>query len=52
MCIRDSVASTDGEWVVAGPLRTMAYNSPMVRGDRRYFEVQLPVRRAAKKPSR
>ncbi len=29
----------------AGALRTMGYNSPTVRGDRRYFEVQLPVRR-------
>ncbi|MGC6488048.1 MAG: heme-binding protein [Planctomycetota bacterium] len=44
--LRDFVRSTRGAWVVAGPLRTMAYNSPMVRGDRRYFEVQLPVRRA------
>lgn len=50
--LRAFVASTDGEWVVAGPLRTMAYNSPMVRGDRRYFEVQLPVRRTPKKSSR
>lgn len=32
---------------VAGPIRTMGYNSPMVRRDRRYFEVQLPVRRRA-----
>ena len=31
------------QWVVAGPLRTMGYNSPMVSRDRRYFEVQLPV---------
>ena len=51
--LRAFVKSTRGEWVVAGPLRTMAYNSPMVRGDRRYFEVQLPVRRsAAKKASK
>jgi hypothetical protein len=35
------------EWEVAGPLRTMGYNSPMVSRDRRYFEVQLPVRPAA-----
>jgi len=47
--LRAFVKSTRGEWIVAGPLRTMAYNSPMVRGDRRYFEVQLPVRRAEKK---
>ena len=42
--LRAFVKASDGAWVVAGPLRTMAYNSPMVRGDRRYFEVQLPVR--------
>lgn len=27
----------------AGPMRVMGYNSPMVPGDRRFFEVQLPV---------
>lgn len=32
-------------WEAAGHLRTMVYNSPSVGGDRRYFEVQLPVRR-------
>ncbi|MBX3463600.1 MAG: heme-binding protein [Planctomycetes bacterium] len=31
-------------WEAAGPLRTMAYNSPSVGADRRYFEVQLPIR--------
>lgn len=34
------------EWLAAGPVRTMGYNSPMVPRDRRYFEVQVPVRRA------
>lgn len=34
------------QWRRSGPLRTMGYNSPMVRGDRRYFEVQIPVHRA------
>lgn len=29
----------------AGPMRTMGYNSPSVRDERRYFEVQLPVER-------
>jgi hypothetical protein len=40
------------EWIlarpdltVAGDLRVMGYNSPMVRGNRRYFEVQIPVLR-------
>lgn len=31
------------EWQVAGPMRTMGYNSPSVAGARRYFEVQIPV---------
>lgn len=33
------------QWVAAGPMRTMGYNSPMVGRDRRYFEVQIPVHR-------
>ena len=37
------------EWAVAGPIRTMGYNSPSVFGDRRYYEVQLPVKRVGKK---
>ena len=37
------------EWAAAGPVRTMGYNSPSVMGDRRYFEVQLPVRIVEKK---
>ena len=32
------------DWVAAGPLRTMGYNSPSVAAERRYFEVQQPVR--------
>jgi hypothetical protein len=31
------------EWQVAGPMRTMGYNSPSVAGNRRYFEVQIPI---------
>jgi NADH dehydrogenase [ubiquinone] 1 alpha subcomplex assembly factor 1 len=34
-----------GDLVVAGELRTLGYNSPMVARERRYFEVQLPVQR-------
>ena len=34
------------EWQVAGPFRTFGYNSPGVRGLRRCFEVQVPVRLA------
>lgn len=32
------------ELEVAGDMRTMGYNSPMVRGSRRTYEVQVPVR--------
>jgi hypothetical protein len=32
------------EWRVDGPFRTFGYNSPAVRGLRRCFEVQVPVR--------
>ena len=31
----------------AGPLRTMGYNSPMVPANRRFFEVEMPVRPVA-----
>ena len=33
------------EYVEAGPLRVMGYNSPFVPRQRRYFEVQVPVRK-------
>jgi len=36
-----------GDLVPAGNLRTMGFNSPMVRGARRYFQVQIPVQRVA-----
>jgi hypothetical protein len=34
-----------GDLVPAGNLRTMGFNSPMVLGNRRYFQVQIPVQR-------
>lgn len=37
-------------WRPAGPLRTFGYNSPMVRGDQRTFEVQLPIEPALQNP--
>ena len=33
------------DWRAAGELRVMGYNSPMVWGNRRFFEIQLPVER-------
>ena len=38
---------SSGTWEVAGPLRSMGYNSPMVPAARSYFEVQVPVRAKA-----
>ena len=35
------------EFEAAGPLRTMGYNSPMVPANRRFFEVEMPVRPVA-----
>jgi hypothetical protein len=36
------------EYVSAGPMRVMGYNSPFVSPNRRYWEVQIPVRKAEK----
>lgn len=33
------------QFEVAGPMRTMGYNSPMVPPSRRFFEIEIPVRR-------
>lgn len=38
------------QFEVAGPMRSMGYNSPMVRGSRRFFEVEIPVRKIVKQP--
>jgi hypothetical protein len=35
-----------GEYVVAGHLRVMGYNSPFVPRDKSFFEVQIPVKPA------
>ncbi|MEO0649783.1 MAG: heme-binding protein [Planctomycetota bacterium] len=49
--IEDMAALLEGwvasqpEWEPAGELRTMGFNSPMVPNSRRFFEVQLPVRK-------
>jgi hypothetical protein len=34
------------DYVSAGPMRIMGYNSPFVPQDRNFFEVQIPVREA------
>ena len=35
-----------GEYVAAGPMRIMGYNSPFVPRDRSFFEVQIPLKAA------
>ena len=44
------LAGQGGRFAPAGPLRTMGYNSPMVPAPRRFFEVELPITRAAGQP--
>jgi len=47
--IEDARAAFEGwlarhpEWVAAGPVRSMGWNSPFVARERQYFEVQLPL---------
>jgi hypothetical protein len=36
-----------GEYLAAGPMRIMGYNSPFVPRDRSFFEVQIPVKAAS-----
>lgn len=43
--------AASAEYEAAGPMRTMVYNSPSVGAERRYFEVQIPLRLRAKVPS-
>ena len=38
------------EWVVSGPPRTLAYNSPFVPGVLKYAEVQIPIAPAPPAP--
>jgi hypothetical protein len=45
--LRDRVTADYPGWEAVGAVRVQEYNSPSVRGGRRFFEVQLPVRRAA-----
>ena len=39
-----------GRYEAVGPMRLLNYNSPMVGEDRRYFEVQVPVREKPQTP--
>jgi uncharacterized surface protein with fasciclin (FAS1) repeats len=42
------LAANADAYEAAGPLRTMGYNSPMVPANRRYYEVEMPVRPVTK----
>ena len=44
------LAANATEFEAAGTMRMMNYNSPSVGDDRRYFEVQVPVRKVEAKP--
>ncbi len=48
----DAWLAAHPRWQANGELRTMGYNSPSVRDEARYFEVQVPVRRTAQNSSR
>lgn len=39
-----------GDYVPAGPMRVMGYNSPFVPRDKNFFEVQIPVKPATSTP--
>lgn len=41
--LRARLDAPGSEWIAAGPLRVLEYNSPMVGGPRRFYEVQIPV---------
>lgn len=47
--LQQFLAAHKSEFEPAGTMRMMNYNSPSVGDDRRYFEVQLPVRRVDSK---
>ena len=38
------------EYEASGPLRVMGYNSPFVAANRRFTEVEIPIRRKAPSP--
>ncbi|MEM8883376.1 MAG: heme-binding protein [Planctomycetota bacterium] len=42
--LRDRLANEKG-WLEAGKVRLMGYNSPMVPPERRFYELQIPVKR-------
>ena len=38
------LAEHPDKYLVEGGLRVLGYNSPMIPADKRYFEVQIPIR--------
>lgn len=45
--LRGRLEAPGSAWRAAGPMRVLGYNSPMVGGPRRFYEVQIPVAPAA-----
>ena len=39
------------QYEAVGPMRVLTHNGPMVRGKRRYFEVQIPIKRVERTES-
>jgi hypothetical protein len=37
-----------GDYISAGPMRVMGYNSPFVPRDKNFFEVQIPIKQTMK----
>jgi hypothetical protein len=47
LLLRGRLEVPGSAWRTAGPTRVLGYNSPMVGGPRRFYEVQIPVAPAA-----
>lgn len=44
LLLKNWLEDNKSTWAAAGGWRTMGWNSPMVRGSKRYWEVQIPIR--------
>jgi hypothetical protein len=42
--LKDWLVDHADEYEASGDVRVLGYNSPMIRLEKRYFEVQVPVR--------
>lgn len=46
--IEEWLRSAGEDYEVVGPMRVLTHNGPMVRGKRRYFEVQIPIQQVTR----